>query len=56
MIELVVARPYNILVTVILTLLEIGIMVVTIWTTLINPADDFKELKVPTTRLIESLG
>ena len=41
-----VAFPFNIVVTVILTLLEIGIAVTTVWTTLIDPADDFQDTGV----------
>ena len=46
MIEMVVASPYNVIVTIILTLLEIGIIVMTVWTTLIDPMDDFQDTGV----------
>ena len=47
----VVPRPYNILFTVVTTLLELSIVALVVITTAINPADDFEDTNVGRTDL-----
>ena len=48
---MVVPRPYNILFTVVTTLLELSIVALVVITTVINPADDFEDTNVGRTDL-----
>lgn len=48
---MVVPRPYNILFTVVTTLLELSIVALVVITTAINPADDFEDTNVGRTDL-----
>lgn len=43
---MVVPRPYNILFTIVTTLLEVSIVTLVVITTAINPADDFADTNV----------